>query len=131
MLTGAYNRGENAAVYALQNNEERVATARAGLEKLHPGDGGKVAHGMSIAWQYMPHRSGGWASDTALEDPEVYKQITTFDERGRFFCAGDTWSYWPGWQEGCVASAYCAISAIANVLEPNNPKWRANACFGN
>ncbi|MGE7368830.1 flavin monoamine oxidase family protein [Neorhizobium sp. NPDC001467] len=117
ILTGAYNRGEMAATYARQTQEQRLATARAGLGKLHKGEEDNVTHGMSIAWQYMPHQVGGWASDTAYTNPAVYKQITTFTENGSFYCAGDTWSYWPGWQEGSVASAYRAIEAIAQTIK--------------
>jgi len=116
ILTGAYNRGQLATVYARQNQEQRLATARVGLGKLHKGEEDNVTHGMSIAWQYMPHQVGGWASDTATTSPAVYQQITTFKENGYFYCAGDTWSYWPGWQEGSVASAYCAVDAIAQTI---------------
>lgn len=116
ILTGAYNRGERAAEYAQRNQQQRLATARIGLGKLHKGEENNVTHGMSIAWQYMPYQVGGWASDTAYQKPETYKKITTFKDNGYFYCAGDTWSYWPGWQEGSVASAYCAIDAIASTI---------------
>ncbi|HBF32458.1 FAD-dependent oxidoreductase [Rhizobium sp.] len=116
ILTGAYNRGEQASVFAKQNQPERLAAAKTGLGKLHKGEENNVTHGMSIAWQLMPHQVGGWASDTASTSPDVYEQITTFKENGYFYCAGDTWSYWPGWQVGSVASAYCAIDAIANTI---------------
>ena len=131
VLTGAYNRGTQAVEYARQNNTERLDTARIGLGKLHPGKTNNVyfERGLSIAWQYMPYQVGGWASDTAATDPDVYKQITTFDKDGRFFCAGDTWSYWPGWQEGSVASAYCAINAIARTIEPSNQAYANGACY--
>ncbi|MBP2551520.1 monoamine oxidase [Neorhizobium galegae] len=120
ILTGAYNRGTPAVTYARQGNVERIATARHGLGLLHPEAKEEVYRGLSIAWQYMPNQVGGWASDTASTSPNVYREITTFDPSGRFFCAGDTWSYWPGWQEGAVASAYCAIAAIAHSIEPLN-----------
>ncbi len=129
ILTGAYNRGERAADYARQNNQQRLDTARKGMALLHPGNADKVDHGMSIAWQYMPHQVGGWASDTATETPAVYKQITTFDKNSRFYCAGDTWSYLPGWQEGSVSSAYCAINAIARTIDPTNNAFATSACF--
>lgn len=129
ILTGAYNRGTKAAEYAQQTNSQRLEAARKGLALLHPGNADKVDHGMSIAWQYMPHQVGGWASDTATETPSVYEQITTFAKDSRFYCAGDTWSYLPGWQEGSVASAYCAINAIAHVIDPTNYAFAASACF--
>lgn len=129
VLTGAYNRGPLAVDYAKLNNGQRVETARKGLGLLHPGKTDQVYRGVSIAWQYMPHQVGGWASDTASMDStkDVYRQITTFEKDSRFFCAGDTWSYLPGWQEGSVTSAYCAVNAIARTMDP--AKYSDCACF--
>ncbi|MVA61638.1 NAD(P)-binding protein [Agrobacterium vitis] len=127
VLTGAYNRGPLAVDYAKLNNTQRVETARQGLGLLHPGKTDQVYRGVSIAWQYMPHQVGGWASDTATTDEKAYQQITTFEKNGRFFCAGDTWSYLPGWQEGSVTSAYCAVNAIARTMDP--AKYSDCACF--
>lgn len=131
VLTGAYNRGPMAAEFAARDNGRRIKTALQGLGQLHPGATDKVfvERGLSIAWQYMPHQSGGWASDTALENPEAYRLITSFAPGGRFYCAGDTWSYWPGWQEGSVASAYCAVRAIAGTIEPGNAAF-VNVGYG-
>ncbi|MBO0661765.1 FAD-dependent oxidoreductase [Jiella sp. MQZ9-1] len=128
ILTGAYNRGTDAATYAKQNNAARLETARKGLGLLHPGKQDAVEYGMSIAWQYMPHQVGGWASDTASTNEKIYEQITTFEKDSRFFCAGDTWSYWPGWQEGSITSAYCAIYGIARTMQP--AKYSDCSCFG-
>lgn len=129
VLTGAYNRGTNASQYAAQDGPQRLQTAVHGLGLLHPGSTGDVYvdRGLSIAWQYMPHQVGGWASDTASTTPQVYQDITTFRRDSRFYCAGDTWSYWPGWQEGSVASAYCAITAIAGTIDR---KFADSTCFG-
>ena len=132
VLTGAYNRGGDAVIYSQQNIQQRLNTAIKSLSKLHPGEEDKIYFdkGLSISWQYMPYQSGGWASDTAMETPDLYSQITNFNPNGRFYCAGDTWSFWPGWQEGAVASVYCAISAIAKTIEPNNSKWHRSSCYG-
>lgn len=77
VLTGAYNRGTEAVEFAKQNNAERLVTGRDGLGKLHPGEEDSVYfdRGLSIAWQYMPYQVGGWASDTAKTNPEVYHDI--------------------------------------------------------
>ena len=121
ILTGAYNRGPEADEFGRYDQATRISKALAGGDKLHPGFQDKVysANGLTIAWQYMPNQVGGWASDTASEDLEVYKKITEMPQ-GRLYCAGDAWSYWPGWQEGAVASAYCAIAAIAHTIDPAN-----------
>jgi len=130
VLTGAYNRGTEAVTFAAFTQEQRIDAAVSGLGLLHPGNEKDiyVDRGMTIAWQYMPHQVGGWASDTATETPDVYEQITTFSTSLPFFCAGDTWSYWPGWQEGSVSSAYCAISAIALIMDPGNQGFADKAC---
>ena len=118
ILTGAYNRGQQATEFGNYDQATRISKALAGGNKLHPGFKDKVYadKGLTIAWQYMPNQVGGWASDTAYEQPKVYKMITEMPQ-GRLYCAGDAWSYWPGWQEGAVASAYCAIKAIAYTID--------------
>ncbi len=130
VLTGAYNRGGGAVKFAAYNQQNRLDTAINGLGRLHPGNEDDIYfdRGMSIAWQYMPNQVGGWASDTSSTNPEVYQQITTFSLDLPFFCAGDTWSYWPGWQEGSVSSAYCAIAAIALIIDPGNAGFETKAC---
>jgi len=133
VLTGAYNRGKGAAIFAQFTKDERLGAAIHGLGLLHPGQQDQIYtdRGLSIAWQYMPYQVGGWASDTASVDETRihYEQITSFNPRGRFFCAGDTWSYLPGWQEGAVASAYCAVTAIAHAIDQSNPAFQNSPCF--
>ncbi|MEJ8474702.1 flavin monoamine oxidase family protein [Roseibium algae] len=130
ILTGAYNRGGGAVEFAAFDQQTRLDKGIAGLGLLHPGHEKDIYidRGMTIAWQYMPNQVGGWASDTSTTNPAVYEQITTFTPTLPFFCAGDTWSYWPGWQEGSVASAYCAVSAIALMLDPGNQALAEKAC---
>lgn len=129
ILTGAYNRGPLAADFGKLDQKQRIAAALGGGDKLHPGFKDKVYadDGLTIAWQNMPHQVGGWPSDTAITQPSVYKQITAMPQ-GRLVCAGDAWSYWPGWQEGSVASAYCAISEIAHSIDP--ARYPASLCKG-
>ncbi len=113
VLTGAYNRGPLAVTFGEFSQEQRIAAALRGGEKLHPGFQDKVYRhkGLTVAWQYMPFQEGGWPSDTATLQPEVYQRITTLPQ-GRLSMAGDAWSYLPGWQEGAVTAAYAAVRAI-------------------
>jgi monoamine oxidase len=113
VLTGAYNRGGDAKTFGEFDQQKRLALALEGGAKLHPGFADKVYadKGLTIAWQYMPFQVGGWASDTASTQPEVYQHITDLP-RGRLFLAGDAWSYLPGWQEGAITSVYAAITAL-------------------
>jgi monoamine oxidase len=113
VLTGAYNRGDAAAEFGKFDRATRIARALAGGELLHPGFRDKVYadKGLTIAWQYMPFQVGGWPSDTASTQPDVYKAITELP-RGRLYLAGDAWSYLPGWQEGAVTSVYAALDHL-------------------
>jgi monoamine oxidase len=111
VLTGAYNRGDGAKEFGSFDQKKRIATALAGGAKLHPGFEQKVYadRGVTIAWHYMPFQVGGWASDTANTQPDVYKAITDLPQ-GRLYLVGDAYSYLPGWQEGAVTSVHAAIS---------------------
>jgi monoamine oxidase len=118
VLTGTYNNGADAAIFQQMSREQRIETALAGGEKLHPGYRDKVfaENGVSIAWAKMPYQAGGWANDTAFSQPEVFKRMAAADPIGRkVFMAGDWFSYWPGWQVGALDSAHLASDQIARV----------------
>ena len=117
VLTGAYNRGKGATEFGLLSQKERLARALAGGAKLHPNFEAKVFadRGITIAWHYMPFQVGGWASDTASTQPDVYHAITDLPQ-GRLYLAGDAYSYLPGWQEGAVTSVHTAIQALAKQM---------------
>ena len=114
VLTGAYNRGEAAEAFGRLSHAERLESALAGGERLHPGyrDKVHVDRGVSIAWALMPHQTGGWADHPADTQPDVYHAITEMPQ-GRLYLAGDFISYMPGWMEGSVRSAQLAVDAIA------------------
>jgi monoamine oxidase len=118
VLTGAYNRGENATEFGSYDQAKRLAKALEGGEKLHKHFKDKVYadKGLTIAWHYMPYQVGGWASDTATDQPTVYEAITDLPQ-GRLYLAGDAWSYLPGWQEGAITSVYAAINALQQKLK--------------
>ena len=114
MITGAYNRGPAAIEFGEFDQERRLRTALRGGEKLHHGFADKVFRdrGLTVAWQFMPFQVGGWAGDTAYEQPDVYAEITN-PPPSRIYFAGDTWSYLPGWQEGAITAAYEAIDRMS------------------
>lgn len=118
VLTGAYNRGEQALAFQELTREARLKAALAGGEKLHPGFRDKVFadNGVTIAWTKMPYQAGGWADDTAFTQPEVFRLMADADPIGRkVFMAGDWFSYWPGWQVGALDSAHLATNRIARL----------------
>ena len=89
---------------------ERLQIAKAQGEKLHASYGKFVEHGMAIGWNNMEFARFGWADETA----------STFDAnarilrqpQGRFHMAGDQLTYWSGWQEGAILSAWAAVQSI-------------------
>lgn len=121
-LTGAYNYSANALALGDMSFPDRLATAKAGGEKLHPeiGDEAIVPTrlGVSIAWQKVPYQFGGWA-DWLPNDPAhetAYRRLLAPDRR--FYVTGDQVSPLPGWQEGAMMSAEYVYSQIAGRL-PN------------
>jgi len=118
VLTGAYNDGEQAKEFEGLSREERLQTALAGGERLHPGFRDKVfaENGVTIAWAKMPYQAGGWAHDTSFLQPEVFEELVHAESIARnVFLAGDWFSYWPGWQEGSLDSAHLATDRIARI----------------
>ncbi len=116
VLTGAYNRTEDATEFQDFSREQRLETALKAGEKLHPGFREKVfaENGVSIAWGKMPYQVGGWANETWIEQPDVFKEMASIGPvKGKMFIAGDWFSYWPGWQEGALDSAHVATDQLA------------------
>lgn len=91
--------------FAARSPAERAAAALAEAATLHPELPAVARHPVSVAWGRMPWARGAWAEGSAvppfLSEPE-----------GRVHFAGDWLSALPGWQEGAVASAWHALSAI-------------------
>lgn len=119
VLTGAYNRGDQARQFQAMTVAERIKAALAGGEKLHPGFADKVFHekpkqGLTIAWAKMPYQVGGWANDTSETQPDLYPKLIGISPIGnKVYLAGDYFSYWPGWQVGALDSAHLATDDIA------------------
>ncbi len=118
VLTGAYNRGDDATIFGNLPHEERLRKAVQGGELLHPGFRQNIDYdkGLSIAWQKMQYFAGGWQH--AHEHLEtVYNPL--MKPQGNFFMSGDVMSYNGGWMEGAMQSAQHVVSQIAErVAEP-------------
>ncbi|MFP8873469.1 MAG: FAD-dependent oxidoreductase [Myxococcota bacterium] len=126
VLTGAYNFGCTARRWGMLLPEERINEAREGARAL-AGDrfANKLRHGISVAWQNVPHIRGGWASWENLLLPEfgeppcteVYNTLSRGDrgdEGNWFLICGDQLSQLPGWQEGAVFSAMRALRILTD-----------------
>ncbi len=116
VLTGAYNRGDQARLFQAMTREKRIEVALVGGEKLHPGFTDKVysEKGLTIAWAKMPYQVGGWAKDTSETQPDLYRKLNGISPLGnKVYLAGDYFSYWPGWMVGALDSAHLATDDIA------------------
>lgn len=110
VLTGAYMRGPNAIEFNKKPVKERLQIARDQGDKLHVGYAQAVEHGVAIGWDHMEFERMGWANeaDKGFQRPaEILSR-----PHGRLQIAGDQVTFWSGWQEGAVLSAWDAINAI-------------------
>ncbi|HWM29310.1 MAG TPA: FAD-dependent oxidoreductase [Woeseiaceae bacterium] len=109
VMLGAYTfREEHAQFFERMTPEERIRSAIAQGEKIHPGYGSYVDSGVSVPWARMNHQMGcnaRWSPD--LRDSK-FKLLQQAD--GRHYIMGDQISYHSGWQEGAFASAHFAMA---------------------
>lgn len=90
--------------------EQRLAAAIAQGEKLHPGYGGLVEKGISIAWGKVPYQMGCSPEFTPEDRDKHFKTLQAPNRR--HYLVGDQMSFVSGWQEGAVRSAHAAVEHI-------------------
>jgi monoamine oxidase len=116
VLTGAYMYGRPAEEFCARPIAQRLQLAKDQADKLHPGFGQYVEHGLAIGWHHMEFERFGWAEeshpDFAVHAPVLAKP------QGRFQMAGDQITYWSGWQEGAILSAWDAVRTIDRQRHP-------------
>jgi monoamine oxidase len=110
VLTGAYMYGAPADEFNAKPIAERLHIAREQGDKLHPGFAGAVEHGLAIGWNNMEHARFGWADESAPGFQAAAKVLS--QPQGRFHMAGDQITFWSGWQEGAIMSAWEAVKSI-------------------
>jgi monoamine oxidase len=104
ILVGAYIFGGPAGTnFASLTPQQRINTALAQGNNLHPEMDGLAARGISIAWPKVPFQLGAWG----VSNPAT---LLTPDEN--IFFAGEHLSILQGWQEGAILSAYHAIDLV-------------------
>jgi monoamine oxidase len=111
VLTGAYMYGEAADGFNAKPVAERLQIAKDQGERLHPDYEKFVEHGIAIGWNNMEFERFGWADETHPTFGDVAQVLAK--PQGRFHMAGDQITYWSGWQEGAVISAWEAVKSIA------------------
>jgi monoamine oxidase len=109
VMLGAYTfREEHGMMFERMNPRERIESAIAQGEKIHPGYGGYVESGVSVPWARMNHMMG---CNTRWNDELRGSKFRLLqDPDGRHYMMGDQISYHSGWQEGAFASAHSAMA---------------------
>ena len=103
-LTGAYMYGAPAEEFNAKPAAERLRIAKEQGEKLHAGYSNYVERGLAIGWNNMEFARMAWADES---DPAFRSNaVTLATPQGRFHIAGDQVTYYAGWQEGAVISAW-------------------------
>jgi monoamine oxidase len=119
-LTGAYLYGEKADRFNPRPVAERLHIAKEQGERLHPGFAAAVEHGLAIAWDRMEFARFAWANEGDPGFAEPARALTA--PQGRFHMAGDQITWWSGWQEGAIISAWEAVKSIARQTQPANAR---------
>lgn len=116
-LTGAYCAYKAAALLGSMGVRERLRHARRGGALLHRevADTELVptSTAVTVAWHRVPYQAGGWChwEPRNAAHQEAFARLQ--DPDGRVFVIGDQVSTWPGWQEGCVATAQRGVDLVA------------------
>ena len=110
MILGAYTFSPDVGEkFARLSHAERLALIEQG-EKLHPGYGSYVEHGVSVPWVRMNNMLGcaaAWTDELRARWFELLRAPV-----GNHYLIGDQMSYLPGWQEGAMYSAFHALADI-------------------
>jgi monoamine oxidase len=113
ILVGGYIwTNDLGAEFAAKPLNDRLETALASGERVHPRYRDYLSKGISVAWSKIPFSAGAWADWSATNRKELYPIFLRAD--GPFYFAGEHLSYITGWQEGAVRSAQYAITQMAN-----------------
>jgi monoamine oxidase len=116
VITGAYMYGPPADDFNARPLAERLRIAREQGERLHPGFSKYVEQGIGIGWNNMEFARFAWANEG---DPAFGENAEILSKpRGRFQIAGDQVTFWSGWQEGALISAWEAVKAIDRQVNP-------------
>lgn len=115
-LTGAYMYGEAAERFNAMPIADRLRTAREQGERLHAGYADKVKHGMAIGWNNMAFARMGWTDEANESFGPLAQTLAT--PHGRFQMAGCQLTFWSGWQEGALISAWEAVKSIDRQTRP-------------
>jgi monoamine oxidase len=119
MILGCYSSGEAGAKFVKRSVADQIATARAAIEKTHPGHGTDCINPLAVNWIKVPYSLGPWPNwnpelkgpQEARNDTPAFRLLCQPD--GRVFFASAALSQTPGWQEGGIQSAHAVVAALA------------------
>ena len=120
MILGCYNSGQMAATFQQRTIADQIATARAMIDKVHPGHGAELVNPVAINWHKVPYSLGPWPAWNGMGpgvgqeghiDTPGFRLLQKPD--GRVYFATAALSQTPGWQEGGIQSARLQVAAIA------------------
>jgi monoamine oxidase len=112
VLVGAYIWSDDIGKrFAAMSLAERLESALADGERLHPGYRQWLTKGVAVAWPKVPYSGAGWAEWSREARAQHYPVLLKGD--GPFLFCGEHMSHITGWQEGAVRSAHYTLGDIA------------------
>jgi monoamine oxidase len=113
VILAAYDFG-GGMYFTRMSQAERIAEAIKQGEKVHPGYGGMVEKGITIAWHRINHMLGcsaRWQREAGgmSEYENQLMQRLREPAAGRHWIIGDQVTLRPGWQESAIISAHWAL----------------------
>jgi len=111
VLVGYYAFRQQALELQAMRHAQRLETALAQGEKIHPPYRQSFQEAFSMAWGKMPWLLGSWAN-WGEDGPRPAEYALLCKPVGRIQFAGDAMSYQTGWMAGAIESARRAVLAI-------------------
>ena len=108
VIVGAYNFEKNAVAYGKLTPAQRIATARAEGQAIHPQYATDLTSAFTVAWQNVAENRGAWGEWTDAQRLYEYRILQQFD--GPYVLAGEHMSYINGWQAGALESARAVVA---------------------
>jgi monoamine oxidase len=90
--------------------EEKFATAKKQLEKVHPGHSQELTKPLICMWGHIPYNEGSWIRSYGGGE-KGYDTLCKPD--GPIFFAGDHTTHIVGWQEGAAQGGRRAVNMLS------------------
>ena len=117
---------EQGTPFGKMTMDEKFASSRGSIEKIHPGHGKELKNPIYCGWRHVKWNEGSWIRSYGggLAGYDVVIQAD-----GPFYFAGDTVSHIVGWQEGAALSARRAVSMISDKVKSARLAGNAGGSF--